>query len=71
MSNGLDRAQGTRTAADWAEVLDRYQVRHLVLDASADRDLCEYFAARPGWTVDLEAHGSVLLSYSDLLARRD
>ncbi|MFC2023392.1 hypothetical protein ACFLT5_01490 [Chloroflexota bacterium] len=70
MIDALSSTQGIQTAAEWAAILDHYQVHYLVLNTSDDQDLFEHFTARPGWTIELVDQESVLLSHPNSLARQ-
>ena len=51
-------------AANWAAVLDHYQVQYVVLDGDEDRELCQSLTKSAAWVVDFEANGALLLSHA-------
>lgn len=53
-------------AEQWPGLLDKLDVRFLVLDANRDAALLELFEAHPGWVIDFQEHQSVLLVRTDV-----
>ena len=58
----IQRETATR---DWAEVLDAYDVRFLVLDAHNDSELVDLFWSQSEWAIDFEDQDTVIFARVD------
>jgi hypothetical protein len=54
-----------RQGRQWLEMLNKFDVRFLVLDNKLDRTLVDFFQSRPDWVVDCRDKESVLFVRAD------
>jgi hypothetical protein len=64
MPGHAELTQHTKGPVHWPGILDRYDVRFLVLDIQKDGDLLQLFWSHPEWAVDTEDGDAVLLIHS-------